>query len=45
VGDGVCAYFRTGSFALVSDEAAPSWRVLCDAEGNEAGVSSVAGRG
>jgi 4a-hydroxytetrahydrobiopterin dehydratase len=30
---------------LVSDDNAPSWWVLADAEGNEACVSSIAGRG
>ena len=49
---GACAHFRTDSFAaaiaagghLVTDEHAPSWWVLADAEGNEACVATWMGR-
>jgi 4a-hydroxytetrahydrobiopterin dehydratase len=52
VGDGACTYFRTGSFAaaiaagghLVTDEHAPAWWVLADAEGNEVCVATLKGR-
>lgn len=56
LGDDACAYFRTGSFEpriaatiaagghLVTDEHAPAWWMLADAEGNEVCVSTWMGR-
>jgi hypothetical protein len=57
LGEGACAYFRTGSFAagarfvhaigelaggrLLTDEYAPAYWVLADAEGNEACVGTA----
>ena len=48
--EGASVRFRTGSFAkgvaghLVSDEHAPAWWTLADAEGNEADVATWMGR-
>jgi hypothetical protein len=43
-GEGACVYFRTGSFVaggrLVTDEHAPEWWTLADAEGNEVDVAT-----
>jgi hypothetical protein len=37
--NGVCAHFAAGGH-LVTDQHAPAWRVLADAEGDEACVAS-----